>query len=129
MLVDTKSLILNTPAKTVFDFMSKEENLPKWAIHYCKGIRKEGNDYIITTPHGDMFFEVESDVKTGVVDLKSGPTKDQMMAFPARVSPLPDGTSIFSLTCILMEEMSDEELTGLQQAFKEEFDALEKAVA
>ncbi|MDV7338077.1 hypothetical protein RYZ26_00620 [Terasakiella sp. A23] len=129
MLVDSKSLIVNTSAENLFNFLSKEENLPKWAIHYCKGVRKEGDDYIITTPHGDMFYEVEADAKTGVVDMKSGPTKDQMMAFPARVSPLPDGTSIFNLTCILMEEMSDEELEGLQQAFKEEFDALAKAVA
>ncbi len=129
MLVDSKSLILNASADTVFNFLAKEENLPKWAIHYCKGIRKEGDDYIITTPHGDMFYTVEADAKTGVVDLKSGPTKDEMMAFPARVSPLPDGTCVFNLTCILMEDMSEEELEGLHQAFSEEFDALKKAVA
>lgn len=129
MLVDTKSLILKTSADNVFNFLSKEENLPHWAIHYCKGIRKEADDYIITTPHGEMFFEIESDAKTGIVDLKSGPQKDQMMTFPARITALPDGTALFSLTCILMEEMSDDELAQLQQAFSEEFDALAKAVA
>jgi len=128
MLVDTKTLIVKASAETLFNFLSKEVNLPKWAIHYCKGIRHVDGDYIITTPHGDMFFKIDSDAKTGIVDLKSGPEKDQMMTFPARVTALPDGTSLFSMTCILMEEMSEEELAALQQAFAEEFDALTKAV-
>ncbi len=129
MLVDSKSLIVNTSAENLFSFLAKEENLPKWAIHFCKSIRKEGEDYIIDTPHGEMFYKVDADAKSGIVDMKSGPLKDQMLTFPARVSPLPDGTSIFNLTCIMMEDMSEEDLEGLQHAFNEEFDALKKAVA
>jgi len=129
MFVDSKSLIVNTSADNLFNFLSKEENFPKWAFHYCKSIRKDGDDYKITATCGELFFKIEADPKTGVVDMSSGPQKDQMTTFPARVSALPDGTSIFTLTCIIAEDMSDEDINGLQQAFKEEFDALQKAVA
>ncbi|WP_417789646.1 hypothetical protein [Terasakiella pusilla] len=129
MLVDTKSIIINTDYDTLFTFLSQEENAPKWAIHYCLSIRKVGDDYLVMTPEGEMFIEIISDVKTGIVDMRCGPTKDEMLTFPARVTALPDGSCLFCLTCIMLKDLTDEELTALRHSFQEEFQALVKAVA
>lgn len=129
MLVDTKSIVINTDYTTLFTFLSQEENVPKWSIHYCKSIRKDGEDYLVETPDGEMFIEIVSDIKTGIVDMRCGPSKDEMLTFPARVTALPDGTCLFCLTCIMMKDLTGDELTALRQAFQEEFQALVKAVA
>ena len=104
----TKTVTINAPFDKVFGFVSKEENLPKWAIKYCKGIRKEGDDYIISTPEGDSYFHIEACDETGVVDMYGGPTKEEMVRWPSRVAGLPDGNSLYMFTCLQTPDINDD---------------------
>lgn len=36
-LFETVSAVMDVPAARVFDFVSKVENLPRWAVEFCKG--------------------------------------------------------------------------------------------
>jgi hypothetical protein len=114
--------------ETVFGFLSDVENLPTWATAFCRGLRKEGSDYKVETPDGEVFFRIDHDAKTGVVDMTSGPTKDQMMTYPIRVAALPDGSSLLTFTTIQPPEMPDEAFAAMCVALEGEFDNIRRAV-
>jgi hypothetical protein len=43
--------------EVLFDLLSNPENLPKWAITFCKGIEKqEDGYYLVTAPSDDKLF-------------------------------------------------------------------------
>src|SRR5262245_60340175 len=65
----THSLVLNAPKAKVFEFLSKEENLPKWAVVFCRTIEKRDDRWWVKTPQGEMLFRIEADAKTGVLDM------------------------------------------------------------
>ena len=67
MKVHTAVAKFKAPPEKLFALLSKEENLPKWATMFCKDIKKDGDDYIITTPGGELYFKINADAKTGVI--------------------------------------------------------------
>jgi len=129
MNTSTKTVHLNAAPDQVFGFLSKVENLPKGATNYCTEVKREGDDYKVVTQNGDMFMKIDSDVKTGVVDMAGGPQKELMAPWPARVAALPDGTSLFVFTCLQMPGVSDEEFAQQCTGLDEEFEGLQKLFA
>ena len=112
----------------LFNLISKEENLPKWATIFCKSIRKEGEDFIITTPGGDLFFKIDSDEKTGVIDMSVGPTKEQMWGGPHRVVSDNMGGSLFIFTYIQAPGQPDEDFENGCKGLEAEFEVIRKIV-
>lgn len=104
----THALVLNAPREKVFTFLSKEENLPKWAVEFCQGIERRDGQWWVTTPQGPLLFRIDSDARTGVLDMSVGPTLQQMELAPARVVSLPGGRSLFLFTAIQYPGTSDE---------------------
>ncbi len=52
-------------SEVLFDLLSKPENLPKWAITFCKKIEKKEESYHVTSPDGDeLFFRIDADKKS-----------------------------------------------------------------
>lgn len=115
-------------ANKVQDFVGNIENLPKWATSFCLDLRTEGQDYIVKTPAGDMFFQIHADNDTGITDLFGGPSKDMMMRWPVRI--LDDGTggSVLTFTNIQMPGMPDEIFEGQCAALDEEFENIRRHV-
>lgn len=105
----TKTVHLNADRDQAFNFLSNIENLPKWARSFCTELKREGDDYKVVNPGGELYFTIEADQETGVVDMIAGPQKEQMGAWPARVMGMPDGTSLFAFTLIKCAESSDEQ--------------------
>ncbi len=120
MKVKAQSEHYNATPTTVFDFISRPENLPKWAISYAQSVRKEGDDYYILTPAGEMIEIFEIDEKTGVIEMRCGPTKEQLWNWPCRVSSDNLGGSIVTFTCIQMPDQAEDEFDGQCISLKSE---------
>lgn len=125
----THALVLNAPREKVFGFLSKVENLPKWAVEFCRGVEKRGSQWWVTTPDGPLLFRIDADARTGVLDMSAGPTPEQMQPYPARVFALPDGRSLFLFTAIQYPGTTDEVFQAQCTALVEhEFPELKRQV-
>ncbi|MDA0578647.1 MAG: hypothetical protein O3B24_11175 [Verrucomicrobia bacterium] len=124
----TVTIIVPAAKDSVFNFLASIENLPVWATEFCEGIKQDGNHYKVITSTGELFFRIESDRKTGVVDMFVGPMLDQMGIFPCRVIAMPTGPTAVSFTFFQAPDMPGEvydqqfksllvELDGLKRRF------------
>jgi len=110
------------PATTLQAYIGDIENLPDWATTFCLKLKKQGEDYKVTTPGGEIFFRIDSCGETGIVDMWGGPSKDMMMRWPARVTDDGTGGSVFAFTAIQSPGQSDGEFDGQCAALSEEFE-------
>ena len=99
-------IVVDAPAEIVFDFVSDLSNLPRWSLHWCKGIRLVDDGATVTTASGsDVYFGITGDRDSGVLDWWSGPTKDAAQRWPTRVVELSDGRSLYQVTALLAPQM------------------------
>ncbi len=124
----TKTATFNAPKERVFDYISNIENLPKWATAFCRGLKKAGRDYKVVTPDGEVYFWIESDKKSGVLDMFGGPSKDSVVCWPARVAALPDNTSLFIFTALQIPGVPDEVFETQCKSLDEEIENIRRAV-
>ena len=121
-------ILVDAPAEVVFDFVSDLNNLPRWSIHWCRGIRLVDDGVMVTTSsEGEMYFSVTGDRESGVLDWWSGPTKDEAKRWPTRVIDVPDGRALYQLTAILgdhlppnIDQWFNDELGMIKQLVEEE---------
>lgn len=125
----THALELNAPREKVFEFLSKVENLPKWAVVFCRGLERRDGRWWVKTPEGEMMVRFDADAKTGIIDMYAGPTEEQMMLAPTRVIGLPNGRSLFLFTVIKYPGMTDEAFkTQCVPLVEKEFPAIRRHV-
>jgi hypothetical protein len=118
----THTLDLATSKGKAFEFLSKVDNLPKWATMFCKELKKLADGrYKIVTPPGEIFFRIEADPETGVIDMYGGPQENQMEYWPARVVERPGGGSLFIFTAFQYPGVRDEEFAAQCEGLKREF--------
>ncbi len=86
----TQVQVFSASKETVFSFLSDIRNIPKWATGFAKELKEIDGEYKVITPQGEIFFRMESDSKTGTIDMYAGPTKEQMAYFPSRVITMPE---------------------------------------
>lgn len=118
------NVVIDSPPETVFDVVSDLRNLPRWSIHFCKGIRLIDDGAIVTTPSGELYFGVTGDRDLGLIDWWCGPTMETAERWPTRVIPLPDGTSLYTVTALLDANVPPR----IDQWFAEELGALKRLV-
>ena len=83
MKTSTHTLALNASKADVFAFLSNIENLPKWATVFCKELKTDDHiRYKVVTPEGEIFFRIEADINTGVIDMYGGPAQDKIAYWP-----------------------------------------------
>ena len=51
---NTQAVSIPASPSQVFDFIANPETLPLWAVGFCRGIRREGADWIVTTPRAGV---------------------------------------------------------------------------
>lgn len=122
----TVTILVAAAKYVVFDFLSNIENLPAWATEFCERIKKEGGHYKVVTSNGELFFKMELDRNTGVVDMFAGPTLEQMGIFPCRVIAMPGGVTAISLTFFQPPDMPDEVYERQYKSLLIEMDGLKK---
>jgi uncharacterized membrane protein len=117
----TASVVLHAPKEDVFSYLSKTENLPKWANIFCKELKVVNGKNKIVTPLGEMFFEIRSDKETGVIDMFAGPIDNQMSIFPVRVLDIPGGgASVVLFTMFQTPGLADEQFDAQYEQLKKE---------
>ena len=121
----THTFELTAPKGRVFDFLSKIENLPKWATAFCKELKRvEGDRYKVVTPQGEIFFRINADARTGVVDMFGGPADEQMAYWPTRVVERGAG-SLFIFTAYQYPGISDTDFAKQCEGLRLEFSRIE----
>ncbi|MGB0523124.1 MAG: hypothetical protein ACPGJS_09195 [Flammeovirgaceae bacterium] len=63
---------IQCPFDTAWDYLNDPINQKEWAIHFYKDIQKVGNQYIATTPFGEVPLELEANETTHCIDLSFG---------------------------------------------------------
>ena len=122
MKSSTHTLELPASKDKAFDFLSRVENLPRWATLFCRELKTDQAGHTkVVTPQGEIFFRIEADKKTGVIDMYGGPDAAHMAYWPARVVERPGDGSLFIFSAFQYPGMTDEDFArqcdGLQQEF------------
>lgn len=134
MKTSTHTLALDAPKAKAFAFLSRIENLPKWATLFCKDLKIDAQGrHKVVTPEGEIFFKIIADEKTGTIDMLGGPTEDQMAYWPARVVERPGHGSLFIFTAMQYPGVPDkafqQQCEGLQQEFVHVREQVDKLAA
>ena len=128
MNTKTHTATFKAPKAKVFAYLSDTENLPEWATGFCKSLRKDGDDYFVQTAECELYFRIDHDEKTGVIDMASGPSKDVAITWPIRVAPLPDDSTLLTFTALQLPGVSDEVFAGQCAELEREFENIRTAV-
>jgi len=124
----TQTQIFSATKETVFAFLSEIQNLPKWATGFAKELKNIDGEYKVVTPQGEIFFRMESDAGTGVIDMYGGPTKKQMAYFPSRVLAMPESKSAYMFTNFKWPGIPEEMFVAQNETLVEEFENIRKHV-
>jgi hypothetical protein len=123
MNTNTHTLPLATSKQMAFAFLSKIENLPKWATQFCRELKKDANGrHKVVTPQGEIFFRIEANARTGVIDMYGGPAPDAMAYWPARVVERPGHGSLFIFTAMQYSGVPDDAFAAQCEGLKAEFE-------
>lgn len=120
----------NVAPEILFNLLSKEENLPKWATKFCVSVEKRQDDYILTTTGGqELFFKISSNADMGTIDMAAGPNKEMMWSGPHRVVSDNMGGSLFIFTHIQSPGQADEEFEAGCKGLADEFEVIRSLVS
>jgi len=103
----TLSVSINCDPGRVYEFVSKPENLPKWAKMFCRSIKKSNGKWIAETPQGPVKVRFTGKNNFGVLDHYVNPGPGVEVFVPMRVVPNGSGSEVF-LTLFQTAGMSDE---------------------
>jgi len=82
---DTQQIAINVDSEVLFDFLSKPENMSKWATGICSGVRQVGDEWVVETMMGDVKLKMVSDKELGVIDYHLLPPVPIQIALYCRV--------------------------------------------
>jgi hypothetical protein len=69
MRSNTQSVSLPGRPEDVFAFLADPENLPRWAVGFCRSIRRDGVErWIVETPGGDVPVRYVTNAALGTID-------------------------------------------------------------
>ena len=120
---------LAAPKEQVFGYLTKIENLPKWATEFARELRYEDGKAKVVNGLGEFYFVIEADANTGVIDMYAGPREDELALFPTRVVALRDGNSAYSFTMFQAPGMPDALFESQYQSLLREFDNIRSQFA
>jgi len=122
MKTSTHTLPLKASKRRTFDFLSRVENLPKWATLFCQKLTRDAQGrYKVTTPQGEIFFRIEADTRSGVIDMYGGPSEEAPAHWPTRVISLGENASMFIFTALQYPGVSDSDFAAQCQGLEREF--------
>lgn len=108
----------------LFDYLADVRNLPEWATEFAREVKLVEGRHKVVNGLGEFFFEIRADRESGVVDMLTGPRRDTLQLFPARVVPVTGGGSAFTFTMFQAPGQPDEQFEGQYESLKREFENL-----
>ena len=126
MNVRTVTTVLAAPKDDVFGYLSRIENLPRWATEFARELKYEDGRAKVVNGLGEFYFRIDADPTSGVIDMYAGPTEGRLALFPTRVVDLPGGASAYSFTMFQAPGMPDELFESQYQSLLREFDNIRR---
>src|SRR5919204_558049 len=74
----TVTAVLGARREQVFEYLSRVENLPKWATEFARELRYEDGKAKVVNGLGEFFFSIDADPATGVIDMYAGPSEGEL---------------------------------------------------
>jgi uncharacterized protein YndB with AHSA1/START domain len=122
----TVTAVLSAPREDVFAYLSRVENLPAWATEFARELRWEDGKAKVLNGLGELFFRIEADERTGVIDMYAGPSEGEMALFPTRVVELTRATSAYSFTMFRGPDMPEELFDAQYESLVREFENIRR---
>jgi hypothetical protein len=122
MMNRTVTAVLEASHNDVFAFLSDVENLPLWATDFAQELKYEDGKTKVVNGLGEFHFTLDADPETGVIDMYSGPSEDEMALFPTRVVALGPTKTAYSFTMFKAPDMPDELFESQYRSLQREFD-------
>lgn len=102
------SIWIDRDLATVYDFLHRPENFPRWAAGLAKGLRRAPDgDWLGTGPDGEIRVRFTPRNEYGVVDHQVFLPDGEVISVPLRVIANNGGSEV-TLTLFRLPEMSDE---------------------
>jgi hypothetical protein len=125
----TVTTVVDAPAGRVFDFLSRVENLPRWATEFARELRYEGGTAIVVNGLGEFEVGIDADARTGVIDMYAGPRGAEPARFPTRVVPLAGDRTAYTFTMFQNPGMTDELFAAQHASLQRELEQLGQLLA
>jgi hypothetical protein len=125
MQSDTQSVTLPASHTEVFDFLASPENLPQWAVGFCRSIRRDQDRWLVDTGHGEVPMRYITDATLGVIDFHFSPTPEIDTVARSRVIPNGDGAE-YLFTQFQTPGMSDEVFEAQRSTLADELEVLRR---
>jgi hypothetical protein len=103
----TMSTSIKSDPKTVYDFVSNLENLPKWASSTFPTIKEVNGEWVVDTPNGRNKVMITERNNFGILDHHVKLTSGVEVYVPMRVVKNGDVSEVM-LTVFQAPEMTDE---------------------
>ncbi len=68
----TRTVTIQASYDKAFAFLVDPSNHAKWAVGFIKGSRMDGDTFMVTTPMGEISYDVKGDKRTGLLDILLG---------------------------------------------------------
>ena len=92
------SISIDCPADQVYEFVSKPENLPRWAAGLAGSLKNVNGEWIAESPMGKIKIQFAGKNKFGILDHDVILPSGEKVRNPMRVVPNNDGSElIFTL--------------------------------
>ncbi|HJQ75146.1 MAG TPA: hypothetical protein VJ814_09680 [Gaiellaceae bacterium] len=122
MISRTVTAVLEAPSADVFAFLSRVENLPAWATDFARELKYEDGKAKVVNGLGELYFRIDANPDTGVIDMFAGPDEAQMAIFPTRVVGLSPDRCAYTFTMFKAPDTPDELFEAQHRSLTREFE-------
>jgi len=122
MINHTVTAVLDAPKEAVFDYLSKVENLPDWATEFARELKYEDGKAKVVNGFGELYFSIDADATSGVIDMYAGPVENELSLFPTRVVALGPERSAYVFTMFKAHGTADELFESQYESLRRELD-------
>lgn len=119
MRSDTQAATIPANAAEAFAFLADPQNLPRWAVGFARGVRREGDDWIVQTAQGEVPVRYVVDSERGTIDFHMSVAPDVEVVAYSRIIPNSTGAE-YIFTQFQGPGMTDEVFAGQRAALTEE---------
>ena len=119
MHAGTQTISLPVSSEEAFAFLAELENLPRWAVGFARGIRREGDAWIVQTAQGEMPIRVIADGVQGTIDFQMSVAPGLEAVAYSRVVPNDSGAE-YVFTQFQLPGTADEVFAAQRAALAEE---------
>jgi hypothetical protein len=119
MRSNTEQVTINVDHRHLFAFVADPGNLPKWAVGFCRAIRRDGDRWFAQTSQGEVAIRYVTHPDLGTIDFHISPAPGIDVAAFSRVLPNGDGSE-YVFTQFQSPGMPDDVFESQVRALKEE---------